>query len=144
MTNPELLDDYTKATFPYEVKWDDDGGLVRLYAAFGDRVVGASYWVTERNGERVESLRQALDWNGQGKFGTPDVSYPSMDLPPPPAKVGEHIARIELEIAEAEARLAANPDAPEAWRSVDERTVSKLRTSIDRLRNQHPAFSEAA
>lgn len=132
MATPDLLDDYTKASFPYETTFSC-GQKVRLYAAFGDRVVGASYRTYELDGETVEYLSQALDWDGQGRFGRPGTSYPSMDLAPPPAKMADSIARFEAEIAEAQARLDANPDAPEVWRSADERIVRQLSDKIESL-----------
>ncbi len=129
----ELLDDYTKAAFPLEVAWPPNTLKVRLFAAFGDRVVGASYGTYERDGETVEWLSQVLDWDGQGKYGTSGATYPDMDLPPPPARQAETIAVWEQEIAAAEARLSSAPDAPQEWRAIDERRITDLREKIARL-----------
>jgi hypothetical protein len=132
-TQPDLLDDYTKATFPFETTFGDDHQKVRLYAAFGERVVGASYYTYEHDGEVTESLGQVLDWNGQGKFGSPGTSYPSMDLAPPPAKMAERVAELQQIVAEVQARLDSNPDAPTEWRSVDEKRITDLERVIARL-----------
>jgi len=132
-TQPDLLDDYTKASFPYETTFGDDHQKVRLYAAFGDRVVGVSYYTYERDGEVSESLGQVLDWSGQGKFGSSTDSYPQMDLAPPPAKVAERVADLQKIVAEIQARLDSNPDAPTEWRNLDERRVAGLGRVIARL-----------
>jgi len=133
----ELLDDYTKATFPMELTWSGCG-KVRLLAAFQNRVVGVSYGTFERDGETVEYLSQVLDWDGQGKFGTGDNSYPDMDLPPPPAKQAECIAAWEEEIAQCEGRLKGMPDAPQEWRRIDESRIAHLRAKITELIGREP------
>lgn len=123
-----LLDDYTKADFPLEVNWRGSGH-VRLYAAFGDKVIGASYYpATDDCGE---SLAQVLNWDGQGVFA--NGQYPEMNLPPPPANVAERINKLKNEIASAQSRLDANPDAPQEWRSIDERTIKRCEDEIARL-----------
>lgn len=144
MADTELLDDYTEATFPYEVKWDGSGGKVRLYAAFGNRVVGVSYYTYEHDGETVESLGQVLNWDGQGKFGPDGTSYPTMDLPPPPAKLAETVAQWQAVIAETQARLDANPHAPDEWRNADERRVKSLRDKIAELTGERAVIEQAA
>jgi hypothetical protein len=140
MSDIQLLDDYTKATFPCEVTFGN-GQKVRLYAAFGDRVVGVSYYSWERDGEVIETLGQVLDWDSQGRFGQSGASYPEMDLVPPPAKLAEGIARFEAEIAKAQARLDANPNAPEAWRSVDQRLVREMHDRIENLTALRASFA---
>lgn len=129
--NNELLDDYTKATFPLELEWGG-AGKVRLLAAFGDKVVGASYWSQENpDGTVTETLSQVLDWDGRGMFA--EGAHPSMDLPPPPAIVGDRIAELRDKIASIRERLDAHPDAPTEWRSRDEEEVRFLERKIAEL-----------
>lgn len=126
----ELLDDYTKATFPLEVQWNDYVA-VRLLAAFDNQVVGVSYYSFERDGEQVEYLRQALVWSGAGIFA--DGQYPEMNLPPPPAKCKDRVAEIEKLIVETQARLDQHPDAPAEWREADERRLRQWRAQLEKL-----------
>lgn len=126
----ELLDDYTKATFPLELPWNGSG-KVRLLAAFDGKVVGVSYGTYERDGETIEYLNQVLDWNGQGQFA--DNQYPEMNLPPPPAHTASVIAEYEDEIANLRERLDANPTAPKEWRSYDEANIQSLERAIAKL-----------
>ena len=126
-----LLDDYTKATFPLELKWGGCG-KVRLLAAFDDKVVGVSYWTYENpDGTVTETLSQVLDWDGQGRFA--GGAHPSMDLPPPPALVAGRVAEMRDEIAAIQKRLDAYPDAPPEWRSKDEANIRHLERRIAEL-----------
>lgn len=128
-----MLDDYTKAEFPYEIPNWNGYGMVRLYGAFDNgRVVGASYWISENeDGSQTEYLSQVLDWDGQGIFSR--GQFDSMNLPPPPAKAAGRVKEISAQIAELEDRLSANPDAPVEWRSVDEAKIKSLREELSRL-----------
>lgn len=129
----ELLDDYTKATFPLELPWGDHG-KVRLLAAFENGVIGASYGTYERDGVTRETISQAIIWDGQGLFA--EGQYEGMNLPPPPAKVAEKIAALEDEMASAQGRLDGMPDAPAEWRGVDERRIAAIIRQLSKLRGE--------
>lgn len=126
----DLLDDYTKAEFPLDLPWSY--GKCRLLGAIGDKVVGATCHITTHgDGSEILSLSQSLHWNGQGIYGSGE--HPSMNLPPPPAKVAARVAELQDQIAEAQGRLDSAPDAPQEWRSIDERAITRNMAEIARL-----------
>lgn len=129
MNMNELLDDYTKATFPLEVM-RPNGGHVRLLAAIGERIVGIIYHPGKDG--KPDALSQVVDWDRFGVFG--NGQYPTMDLPPPPAMVGKRIAELEDERASAQGRLDGMPDAPAEWRGIDERRIVEIDQTIASLR----------
>jgi len=129
-TDAPMLDDYTKAQFPLDVKWQG-GPTVRLYGTMSGRVFGVSFRTYEVDGETHDHFSQSLDWDGQGIYG--GGGYPSMNLVPPPAAVIGHIASIRAEIAAAQARLDAMPEAPVEWRRVDEANISRLTKALEQL-----------
>ncbi len=127
----DLLDDYTKAEFPLDMPWRY--GRVRLYEAFGDKVVGACFVVsTDLEGREVLNPQQSIIWNGQGIYA--EGRHPEMNLPPPPAKIAENITAMQEQIEAAQARLDAMPDAPPEWRGVDERLIAHNEAAIEKLR----------
>lgn len=128
----ELLDNYCNATFPLDVFFADGRHQAHLFCASSHRVYGVSFY-PGTDGE--PSWSQALDWAGDGSFGAEGRGhFPSMDLAVPPALVDAQCAKYEAEIAEYQARLDANPDAPEAWRKNDEAVIGNLQRMIARLR----------
>lgn len=129
-TDAPMLDDYTKAQFPLDVKWGN-GTTVRLYGTMSGSVFGVSFFTREVDGETREDFSQSLHWDGQGIYG--GGGYPSMNLAPPPAAVVGRIAEIRTEIAAAQARLDAMPDAPVEWRRVDEANIDRLNKTLEQL-----------
>ena len=129
----ELFDDYTKATFPLEIVWHENG-KVRLLAAFANGVVGVSY---HRDSDGTEYLSQALNWDDQGRFA--GGKYPDMDLPPPPGKANVVANEWQREADAIQTRLDANPDAPEAWRAPDEQRLAALLRKIGEFNADLPA-----
>lgn len=131
-----MLDDYTKAEFPLDVRWRNGTSKVRLFAAMGGRVIGASF--TERTDEEGnvvgENFGIALDFDGLGRFGSEPGTHPDMDLPPPPALVAAKIAELEDLIASAQGRLDGMPDAPQEWRAIDEKAIAAASAKIAILR----------
>lgn len=128
-----MLDDYTKAEFPLDLEWKNGGRKVRLYGAMGKRVFGVSFRTYEVDGETFEELSQSLDWDGQGIFGSDPVQYSSMHLPPPPAKVAARVAELQDQIASAQGRLDGMPDAPQEWRTIDEKAIERAKAQIASL-----------
>lgn len=127
----ELLDDYRKATFPLEVNWGYYGS-VRLLAGFENGVVGVTFYQSvEDDGKVIETLSQALTWDGQGIYA--DGQYPEMNLPPPPAHTQKRALELQDEIRVIQDRLDANPEAPPAWRIPDENRVKCLEKQIAKL-----------
>lgn len=127
----ELLDNYCNATFPLDV---DLGGTrhARLLATDGESVVGVTWY-----GDSFHmGSHCAYIWNGDGKWGSDPSAGHLMHLPPPPALVDAQCAKYEAEIAEYQARLDANPNAPEAWRKADEVVIGRLQRMIEQLRPQ--------
>lgn len=125
-----MLDDYTKAEFPLDLVWKNGGCMVRLYGVIGKRVIGASFRTYQVDGETFEDFGQSLDWDGQGIFGSDPIAYASMHLPPPPAKIAEKVAELQDRIASAQGRLDGMPDAPQEWRSIDERMIERAKAQI--------------
>ena len=128
-----MLDDYTKAEFPLDLEWKNGGCKVRLYGTMGGRVFGVAFFTYEVDGETFEELSQSLDWDGQGIFGSDPVQYQSMHLPPPPAKAAAHIAELQDQIASAQGRLDGMPDAPQEWRTIDEKAIEQAKARIAHL-----------
>jgi hypothetical protein len=124
-TTPE---DYTQVTFPYDTLLGGDT-KARLLATDGRLVIGCTVY---GEGER-ESFGQALSWNADGTFGQEGRSYPTMDLPPPPARAAEMVAVVDDELAAARDRLAKYPDAPAEWLDRDKSTIAQLEARRARL-----------
>lgn len=114
-------EDYTKVQFPYDTLCGGDT-RARLLATDGNIVVGVLIY---GSGEH-EHFGQALAWNADGSFGSQGESYPKMDLPPPPARAQEMVAKIDVDMAAAQSRLSEFPDAPAEWRSRDENAIIAL------------------
>ena len=127
MTKP--LDSYCNATFPLDIDLGDNRHA-RLLATDGQRVVGVIWY----GAEFYIKDHGAYIWNGDGKWASDPTAGLIMHLPPPPGLVDAVCARYEAEIAEYQARLDANPDAPEAWRKSDEAVIAKLRRMIAHIR----------
>ena len=125
----ELLDDYTKATFPLDIDLGDMHHA-RLLATDGVSVVGV-FWYGDDF--RIEAHAHHA-WRGDGRWLADPNADAIMHLPPPPALVSARIAEYEAEIASCQARLDANLDAPEAWRKADEVCIGKLQRMIAALR----------
>lgn len=121
-------EDYTKVSFPFDTLCGGDT-RARLLATDGHKVVGVLLY---GEGER-EYFGQALEWNPDGRFGSNGESYPTMDLPPPPARAASMAEEIDAKLAVIQQRLAANPDAPEEWRGRDEREVTMLTARRNKL-----------
>ena len=124
----EAPEDYTKVTFPFDTRCGGDT-RARLFATDGKVVLGCTIY---GEGE-CEYFGQALEWNADGRFGSNGESYPSMDLPPPPARAAEMVEALDLELTAARTRLADYPDAPAEWRDRDEATITRLEQRRDRL-----------
>lgn len=129
---PADLDDWTKAPFPVNVPRPNGGYL--LLGTLAGRVIGAQWHGTGLD-EAGPSSVIACDWSGNGAFGVGGVrgKYPTMELPPPPAHIGERVAEIDATIADLTERLAAHPLAPADWRAADEREIARLKTERDKL-----------
>ncbi len=128
----ELLDDYTKAEFPLDIV-RDSCVYVRLYGTMSGKVFGVTYFQYEG---RKPELSQPLVWDAQGIYSSGE--YPAMNLPPPPALAESRIAELEDEIAAAQGRLDAMPDAPAEWRAVDERRIASNQRTIKQLLGVEP------
>lgn len=124
----EHPEDYTKLSFPYDTVCGGDT-RARLFATDGNIVVGCLVY----GGEGHEYFGQALTWNPDGTFGSQGGSYPTMDLPPPPARAAEMVVSIDSQLEAAQARLDKYPDAPTEWRERDERAIASLTTRRTKL-----------
>lgn len=123
-----IPEDYTKVEFPYDTLCGGDT-RARLFATDGNIVIGC---IVYGEGER-EYYGQALSWNPDGTFGSQGQSYPTMDLPPPPARAAEMVASLEAELQAAQERLAAYPDAPAEWLDRDKSTITRLTSRRSKL-----------
>lgn len=124
-------EDYTKVDFPFDTLCGGDT-KARLFATDGNIVLGCTVY---GDGER-EHFGQALAWNPDGTFGSQGESYPTMDLPPPPARAAEMVASIDIELGATRTRLDQYPDAPVEWRARDEATIKRLEARRARLLGQ--------
>lgn len=130
-----LLDDYTKATFPLDVRFADRSQMARLFCASASRVYGVSYYLGD-DGQPIWS--QALDWAGDGSFGR-DMGrgqYPSMDLEIAPMQREAHKDELEHTLSECALRLAENVDAPAEWRAIDEEKMAQARRELAQLNGE--------
>lgn len=121
MLESSFPEDYTKVAFPFDTLCGGDT-RARLFATDGTIVIGCTVYGSAEN----ERFSQALAWNADGSFGSNGESYPSMDLPPPPARAQEMVAKIDADLASAQARLSSYPDAPAEWRGRDESLIASL------------------
>ncbi len=125
---------YKDVTFPFDTEFVDGLGKVRLLAAvvndYAAHIIGYSCY-----GDPLTSCSQVLEWDENGIFG--GGGYPTMNLVPPPGVVADRQAALEGEIVEIRHRLNSNPDAPEAWRSRDERQLAALERQLAKLSAPH-------
>lgn len=126
---------YRDVTFPFDTEISDGHAKVRLLAAvcneYNTHIIGYIYY----GDDPATSCSQVLEWDENGIFG--GGQYPSMDLVPPPSAVEGRLAAINAELAELQKRLDDNPDAPEAWRSADERKIRGLKENLANLAAPH-------
>jgi hypothetical protein len=129
------IEDYRRATFPMDLT-SPSGRSIRLLGVIGDRIIGAVW-----HGESIETAWsvQALTWNGNGQYSD-DGHYPEMDLPPPPSQRIAAIAALRQDIAIRQARLDANPDAPDEWRNTD---MHQIRLAEAKIAALNPSAYEA-
>lgn len=125
---------YKDVTFPFDTKFADHEGKVRLLACisneYSTRLVGYSYY-----NDPLTDCSQVLDWDENGVFA--GGAHPSMNLVPPPGAVESQKKALSEEIATIRQRLADNPGAPEAWRSSDEYRLAQLERSLVNLAAPH-------
>jgi hypothetical protein len=125
---------YADVQFPFDTQYADDEGLVRLLACVRNdhcvKIIGYSYY-----GDPLSNCSQVLDWDENGVFA--GGAHPRMDLVPPPGAVEDQRTALTAEIDAITKRLAENPNAPEAWRAGDERTLAALQRKLDKLAAPH-------
>lgn len=125
---------YKDVTFPFDTEISGGTAKVRLLACvsndYSTKLVGYTYY-----GDPETDCSQALEWDENGIFG--GGAHPSMNLAPPPGAVEGLLAAMNAEIAEIRQRLDANPNAPEAWRSADERRLRSLEGAVANLAAPH-------
>lgn len=128
------IQSYKDVSFPFDTEFANDGGKIRLLACvsndYATHIIGYSYY-----DDPLTNCSQVLEWDENGKFGV--GQYPTMDLVPPPGAVESQLQALEAEIAEIRQRLDENPDAPEAWRSGDERRLGELQRKAANISAPH-------
>lgn len=129
------IETYADVTFPFDTRFANGGLKVRLLG----RVVGShkttiiGYYY--HGDDPTKSFGQVLNWDENGVFS--EGLHPEMDIIPPPGAIAGRLSTLTTELTSIRDRLAANPDAPQEWRSVDEVCAEQIEKQLVILSSPH-------